>query len=185
MNNISFRANLIHPVQVKKQTGSSYQPYSANFVEFDINDKKDMYALRETSQNWEDSFAEIIYDDAENENLKEQKDKNIHIYALTSQQSDFKNMKPSKILGLVEFNENYHGAGKIELLQTNPEDMAMQRNRPKFREVGRGIIKSLKNLYGEKPIIVRSSDDAMIFYEKNGFKKNNNPPYKNEYIFNA
>lgn len=179
MCSINFTANFIKQIQIKRLENDKYKPYNASFIEFDTSNKNDTNVLKEIANNWGESFAQIIYDDTLNK-----KDKNFKIYALTTQKNNIKSINYKKILGLLEYNNNFENKGKIEILQTNPKNISENSNKSQYKEIGKMLTTSVTNLYKNKKIIVHSTDKATGFYENIGFKKHNNPIYKNEYIIN-
>ena len=89
------------------------------------------------------------------------------VYALTSQNRDFDKLCSDDILGLAEV-ENGEKAVELDYLQVNPQ-FIFGSQCPLFREVGTGIVDSLKSLYN-KVIELTSAYSATEFYEKNGFE---------------
>lgn len=180
MNSINFTANFIKHVPIKKRENDEYKPYVASLIKIDKSNNNDMSALKEISKNWGESFAQIINEDA---NRNKQND-NIHIYAITTQKSKYKNLNHKKILGLLEYNDNFENGGKIEILQTKPDDTYTKNKNPEYKQIGKMLTKSVIDFYKKQKIIVRSTDESNGFYENIGFRKNNNSIYKNEYIIN-
>ncbi len=180
MNSINFTANFIKYVPIKKREDDKYKPYVASLIKIDKSNNEDINALKEISKNWGESFAQIVNDDA----IKNKQNDNIHIYALTTQKSKYKNLNHKKILGLLEYNDNFEDGGKIEILQTKPDDISTNNENPEFKRIGKMLTKSIIDFYRKQKIIVRSTDEANGFYENLGFKKIENPIYKNEYIIN-
>lgn len=180
MNSINFTANFIKQVSIKKRENDEYKPYVASLIKIDKSNNNDMCALKEISKNWGESFAQIINEDV---NINK-KNNNIHIYALTTQKNKYKNLNHKKILGLLEYNDNFENGGKIEILQTKPDDTYTKNKNPEYKQIGKMLTKSVIDFYKKQKIIVRSTDESNGFYESIGFKKNNNSIYKNEYIIN-
>ena len=180
MNNISFKANYINTVQVQKLVGSSYKPCNASFVEFNTNDKKDTFTLKEVSDLWGDCYARDIKDDFKSDDFPP---KNKHVYGLTLQNNNFEYIKPESVLGIVEFQEN-EDSNKLEFLQVNPENQSYQFGRPKHKKVGTRIIDSLKKLYYSKPMKLHSVFSAKNFYKKNGFNIDNESFDKLDLVWN-
>lgn len=182
MNQINFTANYIHSVKIKKLEGSVYKPFEAAFTEIDLNNKRDLFSLKETSDNWGECFAEDIYQDACKETSLGYKN---HIFALTSQKNNFDTLSPEKILGLVEFHEKKDNTNKIEFLQVQPDCVSCQFGKANFKRIGSAIIKSLKILYPDKPIKLHSVIDAKKFYQKHHFIRDKSSYDNLDLIWNA
>ena len=181
MNNINFKANYINTVQVQKRIGSNYKPCNASFVEFNPDDKKDVFALKEVSDLWGDCYAFDIKEDFKSDDFKK---KNKHVYGLTLQDKNFGYVKPESVLGIVEFQEN-KDSNNLIFLQVNPENQAYQFGRPEHKKVGTGILDSLKKIYSSKPMKLHSVFSAKNFYKKNGFINDENAIDKLDFIWNA
>ena len=182
MNTLNFKANFINPVQIQKLDGNNYKPVEASFTELNLQDKKDIFSLKEASQDWGECYATDMYicsrDEVPDGNKK-------HIYALTTQKQNFEYLKPDNILGLVEFYEKPDKTNKIELLQVHPDNIAMQFGRPKYKRVGFAIIDSLKNLFPNNPIKLHSVSTAKGFYKKLGFVPDKSSYDSLDYIWNG
>ena len=168
MNQINFTANYINSIKIKKLEGEKYKPFEVSLAELNLNNKKDIFSLKETSSNWGECFAEDIYINSCKPKNSEYKN---HVYALTTQKDNSEPLKPNNTLGLVEFHEKKDNTNKIEFLQVQPDYVACQFGRPLFKKIGSAIIKSLKNLYPDKPIKLHSVADAKTFYQKHQFVK--------------
>lgn len=181
MVNINFKANYINTVQVQKRVGSNYKPCNASFVEFNPDDKKDIFTLKEVSDLWGDCYACDIKDDFKSDDFK-RSDK--HVYGLTLQDKNFEYVKPDSVLGIVEIQEN-KDSNKLMFLQVSPENQVYQFGRPEHKKVGTRIIDSLKNIYSSKPMKLHSVFSAKYFYQKNGFYIDPESLDKLDYVWNA
>ena len=81
------------------------------------------------------------------------KNNNIHIYALTTQKNKYKNLNHKKILGLLEYNDNFENGGKIEILQTKPDDTYTKNKNPEYKQIGKMLTKSVIDFYKKQKII--------------------------------
>ena len=61
MNTLNFKANFINPVQIQKLDGNNYKPVEASFTELNLQDKKDIFSLKEASQDWGECYATDMY----------------------------------------------------------------------------------------------------------------------------
>src|SRR5574344_2579403 len=102
MTPINFKANFIKPAIVQKKTNNDYNPCEVSFIELDTKNDNDIKSMKKLSKDWGyNTFAyQIYYDMSANDgNI----DKSIHYYGLTEQKSNFENIEPDKILGIMEF----------------------------------------------------------------------------------
>lgn len=181
MNNINFKATHINSINILKRDGSKYKPCEANFVEFNQENKKDLFTLKETSDLWGDCYALDIKEHFKNEDFKKE---NKHVYGLTTQNESYDYIKPDKVLGVVELIEK-DGYNKINFLQVSPENQACQFGRPNYKKIGTAIVDSLKQIYSSKPMKLHSVFTAKDFYKKNGFKNEENSTDKLDFVWNA
>lgn len=175
-NHISFKAKFIKTSPVKKLSHGIYKKIDASFVELNKNDLKPLY---ETTSEWNQLFSNAIYNNAQDK-LKYCKTR-FHLYALTTQKEGFETLQPKKVLGLVEYQEGPR-FDEINLLQINPKYKNNERTtkdkllgifkkeRNQYKNCGKSIIDSLKEMYKTKTINVDSATSSTGFYEKNGFK---------------
>ena len=181
MTSINFKANYIKPTYIKD---SQKNKQEASFVELDITDRNDMKALKKTTENWQDSLVDFIYEDSKDAYLWKLGGR--HIFAVTKQKDNFGNLDYNKILGLAELSEAYK-LNELEILQVNPEATYSTGtlSKRKYSGVGTGILDTLKDLYPTKPMKVRSVSHAVSFYKKNGFEKFDSDPTSKVLIWNA
>lgn len=181
MTSINFKANYIKPTYIKD---SQKNKQEASFVELDITDRNDMKVLKKTTENWQDSLADFIYEDSKDTYLWKLGGR--HIFAVTKQKDNFGNLDYNKILGLAELSEAYK-LNELEILQVNPEATYSTGtlSKRKYSGVGTGILDTLKDLYPTKPMKVRSVSHAVSFYKKNGFEKFDSDPTSKVLIWNA
>ena len=186
MTPINFKANYIKSVDIQKYDGENYKPHKAAFVALNHNDK---VVVDKIANTWN---VALIYGMQNSfDQPKEQ------LYAVTLQKKDFQILDSSKVLGMVCFNEcGEYNVGEIEYLQVRPDnisesygkniktriltrikkmfvkDIKPKQKRP-YRHIGKSIVESIKELYSGQPIILVSLDEAVGFYKRMGFNKNN------------
>ena len=98
MNQISFGANYIKPAVINRKSNKGYCPQVVAFVELDPSNKKDKGAVKRLNNLWGEtlaSFIDLFY------GLGKE-----HVYVVTKQKKDFRNINSDEILGIAEFIEN-------------------------------------------------------------------------------
>lgn len=97
MTQINFKANFIKSVDIQKEeTTSKYIPHTVSMLEVDPHNDKDLYALEDVKKFWKKNlFCNEIAYLAENCNNKDK------VYIISEQKENFKNLDPSKIIGLM------------------------------------------------------------------------------------
>jgi len=193
MSTISFKANPMMQVSVKKLDNNKYAPAKATLVELCPDNANDLSCLDDVSGIWKETFAYGIWHDAYQQHVNghDEKEKT-HFYAVTEQNKDFEKLNPNKILGLVEFkkNDGKH-SNEIVFLQTNPKNIShhksknkpqnifaellsifsLNKSKTEYKSIGSSIINSLKTLFPNEDIFLYSAEWAQGFYKKQGFKK--------------
>lgn len=180
---ISFTARYIRPADIKKLNGDSYRPHVAALVEMELADSP---VVERVAYDWMQPISDQIA-----EKTKELNNDGVHLYAVTNQKNNFKELDSNKILGMMLFKEG--GANKthntIELLQVSPFDMSpkygsklrktfnkltdliFKSREPEHKHIGQSLLDGVKDMFGEKPIDLYAADDAIEFYIINGFHK--------------
>ncbi len=114
-NNFSscnFKAKPIMPTKVLEKCLDKYIPKEAHIIEMSYSDVKDAKALEVIKDKWAKSqFAMMICSPYE---LPQRK-----IYAITTQNSDFSNPEPEKLMGLADFLLKGDNAN-LRFLQIDP-----------------------------------------------------------------
>ncbi len=173
---INFTANLLsHPTVQHKSSAFGYKPAEVSLVELDKKNKHDVDAIRQTSQDWMDKGGQFIsnyyhdmvkpfeYADVEKE----------HFYALTTQKSDFENLKGKDILGVMMFAETRNPENEIEWLETNPQTKKASGLKREYKDVGKKLVEYVRANFKQKDIFVQSADSAIGFYKKLGAEQPN------------
>ena len=170
MESINFTANRIKNVNIARKYYNSYKPCRVSLVEMDPANQKDIDAIYKITDKWDESFTAFTYDDMRTVKANPELKSQLHVYALTTQNSDFDKIKPSKILGVAEIVERYSDGNKIEVLQTNPDFIKGSFNeKPKFKNIGKQLVSFVKKAFGDKPLYLNPTCTAVPFYEKLGF----------------
>ena len=169
MNSINFKANFLKKVYLPQISKGKLSEKEVSIVELDNKDKRDLNTLAKTACDWENyasGYAFEIFNDAQK--IKPYPDvSKEHYLALTTQNCDYANLNSDKILGLALFQEKKTVYDEIAWLQANPKTNHECQNR-KYSGIGKSLVSFIKSLTC-KPIIVSSDDNAVIFYEKQGF----------------
>ncbi|MCM1266099.1 MAG: GNAT family N-acetyltransferase [Candidatus Gastranaerophilales bacterium] len=181
---INFTANFINSTHITKFENNKITPCKVSFVELDTNCNKDMDALEKIAIKWgNDTYSALIYENSLID-FSECDDNSItnHTYVLTTQNSDFDKIDYKKILGAALFKETDNN-NKLELLQTNPTYISKNNPKSKYKGIGTSILDSLKALSEGKAIECFSAEDAITFYQNNGFVHNDEYKSKNPQIW--
>ena len=173
MNQISFTANFITntTIQKKENLDRPYQKEDAAIVELDINDESDMSALEDIKNTWKECGGTYITNIYKRASGTDYKDPNIikdHFYALTTQKEDFKELRPSQILGVAVFSERDGEENELSYMEVEPSVQYPRKNR-KYKEVGDALLKFMSKTFNKKPYYVSSSLSAIGFYTKYDF----------------
>ncbi len=166
----NFGAKFINNVTVQKYNPYSreYTPDTVSFVQIEPEKRRDVLAINAVTDLWSDgAFMIDIANVVDDLSIGAADSERYQVYALTSQNRDFDKLCSDDILGLAEV-ENGEKAVELDYLQVNPQ-FIFGSQCPLFREVGTGIVDSLKSLYN-KVIELTSVYSATEFYEKNGFE---------------
>lgn len=170
---INFRAKYVNSVPVDKFDFDvwNYKPHKVSFLEYDYSNEKDFKSLYEAVRGWHGQhYAGCIVDNASlivAGLLPKSKNK---IYILTEQKGEFDNLNSRKIMGLAQMELNKDKPDELKFLQVRP-NLIESFDIRKFKNIGKGIIDSLKSLYNKNGIFVNSSRMATGFYEKQGFER--------------
>lgn len=168
-NNISFGANFIQKIPIKKYSydTKTYNPLNANFIELKPSNAKDVNALGDIAFDFGgDSFANNIY--AQAKIHSKHPDEKYRYFALTQQDNDFDRLSISKILGVALTKKRVDGTTELENLQVHPK-FVYSWGPPSIKRIGSAILDCLKE-FNDK-IILNSSPNATKFYEKNSFMR--------------
>lgn len=170
INNTKFGAKFINNVKIQQfdsNTGD-FRPKRASFVEFDPKNKKDLFAIRNATKDWDgDLFGRHIALQAEKIAKRYTSPYINHIYLLTSQLDNFEKLDKNGILGLAQMEIN-NNKNNLHFLQVKPSSTFLHTER-NYKKVGASIIESLKKLY-KRNISLISTTKAVNFYMNQGFE---------------
>lgn len=215
MQQVSFQGNFLKPVTIKKlDLDGTYKPVKASFIEVD---RDDLNVLKKVERSWSESKASTIcgvtdrvvlpYDIMQRKmdeflHLTEGMNKEdipmflssqvegTHVYAITTQKENFRQLDSEKLLGLVEFDVRSH-RNEIATLQTRPDCISsnygnqyflffkkclykilgIKDKRPKrpYGGVGDAIVETLKESYNTRRMELIPLNAAKSFYRRHGF----------------
>lgn len=218
MQNVNFKGTFLKPVNIKKlSSNGNYKTIKANFVELDHDD---IAVINKIFGEWGKSKNCIIFHISSfgllpPDLMKTQMDrfsyltKNMnkedvlpflssqilgkHLYAITNQIDNFKNLNDTDVLGVVEF---YAGSNKNEIvqLQVRPDCISEkygnavflyfknkicnlfkinnQKNKRPYSNIGEAILTTLQKMYNNKPMELIPLNSAKGFYRRYDFGKN-------------
>ena len=173
---INFTARPVANPQIKHRTSFfKYSEEGAHIVELDRKDIADMKALNKTAKDWRDNsgkYADQIFERFNRLNNSDYVKE--HVFALTTQQNDFKALESDKILGLMMFNELKGPENEILVLEVNPNTSKSLNFFRKYKDVGKRLVKYAQETFNNKGITVWSDYNAIKFYKKLGFEQ----PYR-------
>ena len=183
MDTISFNARHIKNVTIAKKICNEYKPMDVALVKMNVNNKKDIDAIYRTTDEWDGSFTAFTYDDMKKAVTNKLLKDNIHIYALTTQKNNYRNLNHEKILGVAEVLSYEGNSNKLEVLQTNPlyASNICHKNDLEYKHIGNTLLDHVKSEHNDKDIYVVSVESAVNFYKNAGFKetlKGNSLVYK-------
>ena len=160
LNKTSFGAIYISDTEVQKYNyiKEKFEPYKASFVQIDPNNKNDVIAVQNITDNWEDSlFTEVISKAVKKLRDGELENNIFKVYAITD----------DDILAIGEISQYAKKNIRLDYLQVNPDLNNYEQK--SFKNTGSAFLNMLKSLKGIKSIILTSLYTTMDFYEKNGF----------------
>ena len=175
IDGIGFQAKPINKVIIQKfdKKTKNFFPCEATFVMLDHKNKGDIAAINNLSKSWKGAtFLKNISTSANW--MDDKKFSHIHVYAVTTQEKNFKKLSPTKILGLVEMRKDDDKPKNtiLHFLQVKPIAMHKEETKKRvYKQVGTGILNSLKKIY--KSMSLFSDNGVEPFYEKNGFIHDN------------
>lgn len=176
VNNLNFNAKFIDKVSVLKQgKNQEYKPCDANFVEFDLKNRKDMRKISEICST--DEFDALGYDIIMDVALLDSFDKVTYskkrCFALTQEnENNFKNIDKNKVLGIctVYENKSEDQPDCIAYFMTNSNYRSKYTKGKPYTNVGTGLVNALKTNFPNKPFICYSVPDSVNFWRKQDFK---------------
>ena len=172
MDKISFKANYVNNVKIKKLTANNeYKKIPAVVVELNVKSKEDLKALEKVASRWAfgDIYARDVYERFKANAQEKPETPKERFFALTTQLKDYNELKPHKILGVAELYNFSEDKTEIEFLQADPK----YQNPFKPREiigVGYALVEELLDVIKDKVIVLFTTPKAKSLYEKFGFK---------------
>ncbi len=172
-NNISFKAQFIKPVYIKRVIDKDNSKCLASFVELNQANINDVKALELLNKEWGDKakYLKNIYHSICNNFKTKTESPDSKIYAITTQISDLENLNPNVIEGVVEVIPAPNKDLFISYIQVNPKNTYKSEDRV-YSKVGTEIIDTLKKLFPRKKLSTISGNNSQSFYEKNNFIEN-------------
>lgn len=175
---INFKANYIGQTNVtdtfrnKNQAGCK-----VSFVEMNPQSKQDVTTMREVTLNWgRDSYATNIMEHFQysyfcGDDLEENR-----FFALTTQRSNFEKLETDEVLALALVSKESDKRIDLKYLQVDPENNYFSAKR-RYEGIGRGILRSICKLFGNKDIFLQSANTACGFYKSQGFEQIKNTTF--------
>lgn len=170
---ITFKAKKINPVYIKRYNPATlkYESCPAAFIRLDKKSASDYKAINNLPwlNGSGQKYAADIVANFNREYKGERKVRKDNFYALTLQTDNFDKIDSDKILGLAEALKAYRSV-YLDFLQVNP-NYKFGILRRKYKETGKAIIDSFKNMHGVKRIFAVTNAFASQFYIDQGFEQ--------------
>jgi predicted GNAT family N-acyltransferase len=196
MQSITFTANYVKPVNIKRFNGKKYVKDEVNLVEIQ---SEDIMPMRNITRNWKNAeYATGIY----RYFLMPTTDS--RIYAITEQKQNFQNLQAQQILGvMLDIDHSKEEQRQIVgYLQVKPSEISSSYGKSTNRiirkltnifskhknaahkNIGKAFVEALKSLHPQDEISLVSDPKAVGFYKELGFKPDKDemltyrPPHK-------
>lgn len=166
-NQTNFNGTLINKKQILKLGKDNVlTPIEASFVELNPNVEEDLEALRRTANSWKTAeYAKSIYISAFSLKRGYFCNDILKFYALTEQVKNYENMRPNKILGVMEV-VNDSDCAAVNYIQVKPPKNDIKQ----YKHVGKTMLSSVRHQFENYPIVLNAVESAVGFYKKIGFK---------------
>lgn len=172
MNKITFQSTFINDTKIIKNPYSKQKAErKASFVEIDPCSKKDIDTFNTLHQLWgtkSQFVSEILYDLKHDYNCEDNSGKRKY-FALTLQKDKFENLSPYDILGVAQL-EKFENEHILEYIEVNPSYKSSMPERL-YKNIGTGILDSIKKLKDIECIKVYSLANTISFYKQAAFKQ--------------
>jgi len=178
---INFTARQVSSTTIQHRLPfRNYTQSDVSIVELDRCNYSDMDALHDAAYKWENNgakYARAIYNKAESGGYYHDILKD-HYYALTTQNADFRKLRPDMILGLMVFSETKNPENEILYLEVNPSTSKSLNRIREYKQVGRKLVDFVHSKFKKKDIFIQSDRDAIKFYKKMGCEQPSKAPEK-------
>ena len=169
----NFNAIPISKTMVQKydKVNHTYKPCFANVVELIPENNYDKRAINTAVGKWDyDLFGTSIAKSFNDMTEKLCYNRSDRVYAITTQDKNFDELKPNKILGFVEMFE-HNGQNNVDMLylQAKPKKNYFSETPSNYNHIGKALVSEMQNVYHNKKISVYSVEEATPFYEYMGF----------------
>lgn len=171
VNSISFGGQYVTSANIlKKNLKGKFNSCKGSIVEIDTLNNRDIKALLEVSDKWQQEYSREIYDNARFINEMKYRSLLSRFFVLTTQKSNFAKLNPDEILAELQFSVSSKlNKINLEYFQVDPKSNFWGIDRL-YKKVGTGFIDAMKFLYKDSDITLSPAPSAIKFYLKNGFK---------------
>lgn len=168
INNVSFTARYIDSYNVKELVNNKYEDKEVALIELERDNPLDNFAFQQMSYHWSIlNRDEFNFVDCMSNNSPQR-----HIYLLTTQEKDYEDVEPKKVLCAIDFRESLDNkANEIKYLQAHPRCITKHFPKSRYDNVGTAAVLAMRDQYPDKPIKVLSVLSAVEFYKKLGFRQ--------------
>ena len=173
MNNINFTSRYVTDVPISKRINDEeYEPYTAKLVEFDIYDEKDQEKIDKICKKNEfSSFGFDLYNGLYSHDYGINKK---YCFALVKNtEKDLTDIDKDNVLGiysLYEFNDKKAPLTLPYFMTNDDYHNQYYNSNPKYKGVGKGMFKSITEMFPTKSIYGFTAWTAMGFWEKMGLR---------------
>ena len=176
MNNISFTANYISSPNILRKVNNKFVQQRVSFVEIDPYDIYDRQTVCSVAKSWVrgkcEGLASLILKNICDIPLNRRCNLNEKYFAITTQFDNFEKLEPNKILALAQITIQRRKQLYLDNLQVHPDNRSKSFN-PEFKKIGTTMLDLLKKIFPQRNIVLDSVENAVPFYEKNGFHLEN------------
>jgi len=147
----------------------SYRQEQVSMVEIDLDNKKDIEALSNLSENWTNAnLITSIYSEAKEMSEEEEYRLDYRFYAITSQNDNFENLDPEKIISVCEIETSEDDdSAFIEYIQSHPD--SAHKIYPEYKRGASAMLDGLKYYYNDIRLYAIPTKDVLNFYKRNDF----------------
>ena len=169
---LSFQA---HPMKYRptvmklNNEDKNYRQEQVSMVEIDLDNKNDIKTLSNLSENWTNAnLVTSLYSEAKEMSEEDEYRLDYRFYAITSQNDDFENLDPEKILSVCEIETSEDDdSAFIEYIQSHPDSSS--KIYPEYKRGASAMLDGLKYYYDNIRLYAIPTKDVLNFYKRNDF----------------
>ncbi len=182
-NNVAFGARKIGTTNIQAKINNTWKEIPVSIVRLNPQSNKgDLFALEDVTRLWSGKNLSVEIEG-------QSKNFNIPVFALTTQNKNFQNINPKKILGMLttnKFKSNTEDSAEIFKIGVNPQfAYAQNKNKRDIKHIGMALIKKFVDLIDKRTNVqsvsatAKEPSEAKFLQKVNMKEKNSNFKYKN------